>query len=284
LAPAKSPVDTFRELLAVMPDERPELLARRSPEDQKRILAKVSEYEALSPSQREVRLRVTELFWYLWPLMNSPATNRPAQVAQVPPSVRKLVSDRLEAWDKLPGKLQRELLENEVTIRYFTEIQRSNEQEKARLLRNLPPAQRLKLQAGLDQWAAMPQDKQQKTLTRFCQFFDLTPAEKQKTLATLSEAERRQLENTLLQYSQLTSEQRADCIRSFQKFANMDLLQRELFLKNAERWKLMSPEERQDWKELVASLASQPPMPPGLDLPPMPPGYDSPPMPPPLPP
>jgi hypothetical protein len=279
-APAKSPVDVFRELLAVTPEERPGLLAGRSVEDQKRILAKVGEYEALSPSEREVRLHVTELFWYLWPLMNSPATNRSAQLAHVPPQVRKLVSDRLEAWDKLPIKLQRELLENEATIRYYTEIQRSSAREKETFLRTLSGERRHRLEEGLDKWAAMPQEKQQKMLTRFYQFFELTPGEKQKSLATLSEPERRQLENTLTQYSQLTPEQRADCIRSFQKFANMDLLQRELFLKNAERWKLMSPEERQEWKELVVNLSSQPPMPPGLDLPPMPPGYDSAPMPP----
>jgi hypothetical protein len=69
----------------------------------------------------------------------------------------------------------------------------------------------------------------------------------------------------------LPPELRDDCIRSFEKFVSMDLADRQQFLKNAERWRLMSPEERQDWREVVASLSVQPPMPPGFGGPPIPP-------------
>ena len=43
----QSPVDTFRELLAMSPIERRRSLTNRPPEVQKRILAKLREYEVL---------------------------------------------------------------------------------------------------------------------------------------------------------------------------------------------------------------------------------------------
>ena len=51
------------------PDERENFLTNRPPEIRKRILAKVGEYEALDPDERELRLRATELRWYLMPLL-----------------------------------------------------------------------------------------------------------------------------------------------------------------------------------------------------------------------
>ena len=53
-------------------------------------------------------------------------------------------------------------------------------------------------------------------------------------------------------------DQRAQCIRSFEKFASLSLAERQQFLKNAERWKLMSPSERQAWRELVNQTAAAP--------------------------
>jgi hypothetical protein len=47
--------------------------------------------------------------------------------------------------------------------------------------------------------------------------------------------------------------------------------QREQFLKNAERWKAMTPAERQRWRELVRQVPMWPPEPPALDEPPLPP-------------
>jgi hypothetical protein len=41
-----------------------------------------------------------------------------------------------------------------------------------------------------------------------------------------------------------------------------------LFLKNAERWNAMSPQERQNWRQLVSTLSLMPSIPPRL--PPMP--------------
>src|ERR1019366_7847670 len=76
LPPAQSPISFFRDLLAMNGAERKQALTNRSPEGQKLILDKVREYESLPPDERELRLRVTELRWYLVPLMTAPATNR----------------------------------------------------------------------------------------------------------------------------------------------------------------------------------------------------------------
>ena len=74
-------MDFFRQLLAMTPDERDNFLTNRPPEIRARILAKVGEYEALDPNERELRLRATELRWYLMPLLRESPTNRAVQLA-----------------------------------------------------------------------------------------------------------------------------------------------------------------------------------------------------------
>ena len=59
----ESPVYFFRQLLAMTPQEREDYLTNRPPEIHERILAKVHEYLALEPDERELRLRATELRW-----------------------------------------------------------------------------------------------------------------------------------------------------------------------------------------------------------------------------
>src|SRR4051794_15374769 len=74
----KSPVDRFRELLALSPMERRRSLTNRPIDLQRRTLAKLREYDALSPNERQLRLQATELRWYLRPLMELSPTNRAA--------------------------------------------------------------------------------------------------------------------------------------------------------------------------------------------------------------
>jgi hypothetical protein len=52
----------------------------------------------------------------------------------------------------------------------------------------------------------------------------------------------------------------------------MTVEERQQFLKNAERWQTLSPNERQQWRALVAKLATPPlpPMPGGKSTPPLP--------------
>ena len=76
---------------------------------------------------------------------------------------------------------------------------------------------------------------------------------------------------TLQAFLRLPKSRRDECLQSFGKFASMTAEERQEFFKNAERWKELSPAERQAWRNLVNRF---PPMPP---MPPMPPGAGPPP-------
>ena len=65
------------------PQQREEAIANRPPGVQKRILEKLNEYELLPEGFRELRLRETELRWYLRPLMDEPRANRSASLSRV---------------------------------------------------------------------------------------------------------------------------------------------------------------------------------------------------------
>jgi len=270
----RSPVDSFRELLVMTPEERKAAISNRPSETQKRILAKIREYLAMKPDERELRLRATEVRWYVVPLLTTPATNREAQLLFIPKELRKPIRDRLEQWDKLAPVTQAELLENELIERYFTQLEVSTRAQRTNILAGISPERRAQLEAGMAHWGALSDTQRRKTCERFDQFFELTPREKQKALETLSEAERGQMEKTLHNFENLSPAQREVCVRSFEKFANLSLAERQLFLQNAEQWRLMSPDERQAWRDLVTTMPEWPPMPPFPPPlpPPMPPG------------
>ena len=252
----KSPVEQFRELLAMSREERRQFMSTRNPEAAKLLMAKLREYESLRPEQRELRLKTTELRWYLLPLMNLPATNRVAYLDRIPGEDRDLVNARLNEWDALTPEVREELLQNEATLQYFTEIDAGTPS-------SISPARREKLEAGVAQWRSLPESRRREIVLRFNQFFDLKPEEKARALNNVSAAERRQIEKTLKTFERLPEAQRDQCIKSFSTFASLSLEERQQFLKNAERWKLMSPEQRQAWRDLVGRLSMQPPLPQG---------------------
>lgn len=261
LPPPQSPIDFFRELLAMSGPERRQALTNRAPQVRERLLAKIQEYERMPADQRELRLRATELRWYLVPLMKTPAAQRPPVATLVPAHLRKPVTDRLEQWDLLPSEAQRELLENELAVDYFTQA-------------SLPPARRQQLAGAIQRWEALPPAERQRLFDRVNKFFDLTPKEQEKAKATLTATEREQMERTLSAFAKLTREQRIQGVRSFEKFASMTAAERQSFLQNAARWSAMSPAERETWRNLVRKLPEMPPLPPdfyGGPPPPLPP-------------
>jgi len=251
-----SPVDFFRQLLAMPPEAQEKALASRSPAARERIAAKLAEYQALDPDERELRLRATELHWWLMPMLSASASERAVRLAQMPANLRELAESRLMQWSILPPPLQDEILSNETALHYFSLV------ENAR------------------QPAATAE--QQRIANQFNQFFELTPEEKEQTLNTLSEAERAQMQATLKSFEKLPPDKRLICVRNYAKFAGMTETERASFLRNAESWSKMSPSERQAWRDLVQTVPIWPPLPPGLDPPnPVPP--DAPPLPPGLP-
>lgn len=268
--PAKSPVDLFRSLLAMGPIERRDFISKRPAAARKLILAKIQEYEGLQPEQRELRLRVTELRWYLLPLLRASAVDRAARLATIPEDLRGLVEARLQQWDQLSPEVQKQLLDNESTVHFYFDLAARTPAQRAEAVTNMPPAAHEQLEAGIRRWQALTTSERGIIVRHFNQFFNLTPAEKAKTLNTLSEPERVQIEKTLHMFGNLTPAQRTQCMRSFAKFVNMTSTDRAQFLKNAELWQRMTPSERQTWRNLVSNLSHAPPLPPGLSLPPAP--------------
>lgn len=269
LPPLKSPVDLFRELLTQTPAQRTRALASRTPASRDRLLEKLREYQELNPEERELRLRATELRWWLLPLMRQPATNRAAMLNLVPVSVRPLIQPRLDAWDLLPPPLQQEQLNNEEIAQLFLQLQGSTPAHRESRMRSLPPDRRRTLEAGLDRWTAMTTDQRRATCERFNQYFELNPRERERVLGTLSEVERQQMEETLRSFENLPREKRVLCLRAFEKFARMSVAERQQFLKNAARWEKMTPSERQTWRDLVSRVPEFPPIPPGAgEMPP----------------
>ena len=245
LPPMTSPVNFFRQLLAMSPNERAQSLTNRPPQIRARIQAKVREYQLLNAGEREARLRATELRWYLTPLLRAPAAERQARLASVPDELRALVKSRLIQWEILPPPLQQEFLENDQALHYFAHVETTNRP------------------------AASPE--QQYIADQFNQFFELTPKEKQQMLNTLSTAEHAEMEKTLHSFEKLAPQQRQLCVRNYAKFAGMNAAERADFLKNAESWSKMSPQERQTWRDLVQTVPIWPPMPPPMPPPLMPP-------------
>jgi hypothetical protein len=271
-----SPVAFFRELLDLDKADRARTLASRSESQRRAIEAKLLEYEALPFAERELRLQATELRWYLRPLLEADPGARTAQVAMVPVSLRALVERRLAAWDQLGSQAQREFLDRDWALQYFLRLETATPAEQASLIQQLEPARRQELEREFARWQALPPQQRLRTTERFQQFFELPPAEQQKTLQTLPETERKQIEATLQAFAQLPPPQRQIMLNAFQRFAGLTAAERSEFLRNADRWKEMSPADRATWRRLLSQL---PPTPPGFFDPPAPPGLRLPPSP-----
>jgi hypothetical protein len=247
--PASSPVSFFRELLAMTPGERRQALTNKPRENQQGILAKVEEYAALPPEDRELRLRATELRWYLVPLLSASATNRTAALSQIPADMRKFVEDRLEQWQILPPPLKERILEDDQNMQSYLQLVGGGPRQQQELIKIYPPGLREKLEVEIRQVNS---------------FFELAPEEKAKVLAIISEPERRQMEATLRAFEKLPDEQRAQCIRAFSTFTKLSAAGQQQFFRNAERWQAMTPAERQRWRELVRDVPQWPPLPAGM--------------------
>jgi hypothetical protein len=241
----RSPVDYFRELLAMNLAERNQALVDRSPEARKQILAKVREYEAMKPNDRELRLRATELRWYLLRLMRTSPTNRTAQLERVPLNMRPLIDSRLSKWDALAPDVQTDFLKHEAALQAWC-LQATNTTGNVRT--NIP-----------QELQAISETRLNELMDRYDLFMGLSPAERQKTLETVSDPERAQIEKTLQKFENLTPEQRAACVRSFMQFKRLTPQERRQFLSNAIKWSRMSPDERKQWQDLVDRQQLLPP-------------------------
>ena len=266
----KPQVTYFRDLLALSPDALERALATIAEPGRGRLRAKLQEYAALAPGEREARLRATELRSYLAPLLRMPPDDRGAQLALIPDSYRTMVEEGLKLWDALTPEIQREAQASEWTIRYILQNQSASAFQTASMRNEPPLPQREKLEEQLASWLALSPGQRKRMCYRFQRFFELSPREKEKILSAFPEAERGEMDKTLQAFERLAPDQRGLCVNAFSKYADMTPENRAQFLKNAERWKETPPDDRQVWRTIVTKL---PPLPPVLAKPSLPPGF-----------
>lgn len=263
----KSPVLFFRELLAMPADARVNALTNRSVVARTNILAKVTEYEAMTPEQREVKLRATHLRWLLLPLLRTPPDARRIEIERLDEADKQFVQDRLNRWDQLPATVQKEFLEHEATINYLIRVSPRSAKPVVLSLPPAPPGALREMEVGLTRWNGLASDDRDRMIDRFQDFFDLTPKAQTRTLNELSATERAQLEQLVKRFGSLDTEQRRRALEAFQKIVQMTAEERAQFFKNAERWQAMSQQDRQAWRNVVQRAPELPPIPPGMIIP-----------------
>lgn len=260
-----SPVHVIRELLAKPEAERAEMLSMYPPGLREPVEAKVREYAAMPAETRELRFLATDLRHYLIQLLPLAVSSQEAALSQVPESIREAVEARLKQWPILLPEMKEEMLANEQIVRYFTRIGITSEQDRQLLLDITPPEVRAPMEKRIAEWNALPAETRTRVFTQVNEFFDLTPAEREKSLRTLSGPEREAMRETLSSFSNLTPDQREICIQSFERFSRMSLGERREFLQKAEVWSRLTAAEREQWRELVNQVPNLPPFPPGFE-------------------
>ncbi|MGB9602729.1 MAG: DUF3106 domain-containing protein [Verrucomicrobiia bacterium] len=269
LPPIQSPIAYFRTLLETNQQAREQILSEKTPEQRKILEAKLNEYLALPQNQRELKLFMTELRWYLTTILRTDSTNRISLLQQVPEKYKPLIQDRLQHWEKLPPDIQKELLENEFALQYALRLTNGSQVQIQTTLSTLHPQQKLKVLQTLANWNHLPEQRRKALAENFNKVFELSQQEQEAALKILPPAERIRMENTLAVFSNLSKEEKERCIASFKRFATMSESEREQFLRNAAKWAEMSPQEREAWRNIVRSFKSNkniefPPLPPGL--------------------
>jgi hypothetical protein len=259
-----SPTQFFRDLLATNEVGRAASLASKNPEQRRILEQKLQEYLALNPDQRELKLTLTDLRYYLMALLRAPLPMRELHFAQLPEKYRPLIAERLRVWDRLPQATQQELLTNEASLSYLVRLDKASPLQGKAMLAALPAEKRQQMEVALSQWRALPADQQQDLTTRFGRFFELTEKERQQTLAVLPADLRRNNEQMLAALARLPKEQRERCMSGLEKFLTLSQAEREQFLQNAARWQAMSTDQRKTMRDSVMKFPPMPPMPPGF--------------------
>jgi hypothetical protein len=266
-----SPVAQFRTWLSMDASDRDTALADKPEPARRVLLAKLAEYDAMNPAQRETRLRATELHYYVRPLLHVPSAERAGRLSQLPEEFQPLATEHLAQWDALDAATRAELLTNAWAIRHFVRLETGTDAEESALHRQVPPPQRAQFESELARWKSLPPRVRLEISRAFRQFFELPSAKQQRTLETLPEFERRQIAATLQAFARLAPAQRQICLDSFRKFAGLTPDERADFLQGAERWKDMTADDRALWRRVVTQLPPLPPLQGSRPVPPMPP-------------
>ena len=265
-----SPVEAFRKLLSMTPAERDQCLTNYPAALRQRILDKVEQDQMLPVDFRELRLRVTELRWYLLPLLETPPEQREEKLKTVPEPYRDLVRARLEEWDIWPPDLRTRCSNTKApSVASWAGMPRERRgpaTDRGRgpvRTRPAPGGAEARGMAGHAAGAAPA------VVRLFPHYFELSDEEKERTLDALAQPERDETAKVLDSIEKGSKGQQQAYLAAFRKFAEMSATERQQFMQNAQRWQKMSAEERQAWRDLVQQLGGGPPLPPGF-IPPFP--------------
>jgi hypothetical protein len=239
-----SPVDVFRMLLVTNLEGRNAWLAQRPVSVRGSMEAKLRQYAAMNADDRELRLQASQLRWYLPQLMRMKGPERLVHLTNLPAADRKLIESRLGLWDILPPNIQRDVLANESAFRAL-----EAPPHPANAASPANDVHRAQLQRQYEVWRRI---------------VDMPPADKTRTLAKLSEADRERMELTLTALGKLPDEKRQLALEGFKKFAELSPAERTAFLQSAARWQRMSEAERRVWRAIVARTQNPLPKPPPL--------------------
>ncbi len=264
LPPPQAVVTSFRELLEMGPEARAAALARKSETNRKILTERLKEFDALSPEQRRVRLRLMQLRWELLSLLRSSPTNRTELSNSIPVEDRELINDRLKYWDRLAPDLQKWVLDNEGLLSYFISGEARSTSDLTNKLETLPPLVRQKLTNSVARWIEFTPEQQRKIYENFREVFGLDQPDRKKVLDQnllkgASQQELKQIEKVIESFQKLSREQREQCMAYFRKFTNMTMEQRVQFLQNAERWEKMADSEKEAWRRLINQMPAIPP-------------------------
>jgi len=257
----RSPVQTFRELLAAAPAQRQAYLARKSPAARELIEAKLKEFESLSGPERELRMELAQLQFYLSPMLAAEPANREALLVSVPEELRTMIGERLRSWDALTPEARREILESEQSLSHFIRLETTDPGRLAAVVTDASATVRPEVEAQLQRWLTLSAEERARKTAGFQRFFSLTERERTRTLKQLDDTDRARMEATLASFEQLPPVQRQRCMDAFRKFASLTPERRAEFLRDAEQWQSLSAAERSAWRRLVQRAADQPPLP-----------------------
>ena len=197
---SKSPVDLFRELLAMTPAEReklPDEPAAGNPRPHSRQGARIRgarpERARIAPARHRIAL-----------VFAAP----PARIADEPRRAAGGHSGRFAAAGAKPPPAMEHSAAADAGGISGERAHPALFHARGSVKQPAGAAPARPDRADLAHWNTLSEDQRQKITAQFNQFFELTPVEKQKTLNTLSDAERRQMEKTLQTFDKLPPAQR----------------------------------------------------------------------------
>ena len=108
----ESPFFFFRQLLKMDPQEAEEAIQKRPEKFQEIIRKKVEEYKQMPHQQREWKLQVLDLRWYLFCGLDLSEDKLDKYVESVPEDYREIIQARLKRWFSIPAEQRASILKN----------------------------------------------------------------------------------------------------------------------------------------------------------------------------